>query len=114
MIQKSLLLLTIIFLASQAYTRHHYNKIMYTGRAESYGAPDIRLIIDMVNDCHFRMRYYYFLGASPPSVMFGTYKFKNRKLILIDGHGNKVVFYNNGYYMVGNDNGYRIFIRRIR
>ncbi len=107
------ILILILFLDLNFYGKHR-RKLLWVGRAETYGASDIRLIIDMVNDCHFRMRYYYYLGAAPPSVMFGRYKLRKNFLILIDGEGHKVKFFKNGIYMVGYDNGYRIFIKRIR
>lgn len=89
-------------------------RLIYIGHAETYGAPDIRLMVEMINECHFRMRYYYYLGVSKRSVMFGRYKIINKGLILIDGKGNRVRFIHTGIHLTAYDNGYRIYLKRTR
>lgn len=90
-------------------------KTVWIGKAETYGAPTINLIIDFVNDCHYRMRFYYYMGVGKKDVIFGYFRILDRnRLLLRDGQGNKVILFRKGWVLRGNDNGYRIYLRRIR
>jgi hypothetical protein len=86
----------------------------WIGSAETYGAPTINLIVNFINDCHYRMRFYYYMGASQPNVIFGKFRYNNSIVILKDGAGNKVRMFLSGSEMRGADNNYRIVLRRIR
>ena len=89
-------------------------KTVWIGNARSYGAPTIKLIVDFINDCHYRMRFSYYLGVSPKNVLFGTYKRLGNYWVLRDGDGNVINMTLRGWTLAGDDNGYRIRLRRIR
>jgi hypothetical protein len=54
------------------------------------------------------------MGAARPSVIFGQFHHKNNVITLIDGVGNRVTMFKEGREIKGNDNGYRIYLRRVR
>lgn len=117
-------LLIIFYPSSFIYSRNYagqrrvqkkfFKKSLWTGRAETYGAPTINLIVDFINDCHYRMRFYYYMGAARPDVIFGLFRKRKNIITLIDEAGNQVTMKKNGWELKGNDNGYRIYLRRVR
>jgi hypothetical protein len=111
----ALLLLFPSFLFNYSYNKKIYGRrALWSGEAVTYGAPSVNLLVDFVNECHYRMRFYYYMGVAPKSVIFGRYlKIKNG-IILIDGEGNSVKFLRRGNVIKGHDNGYRILLKKIR
>ncbi len=85
--------------ASKGYItkfKRYSRKTVWIGSAERYGAPTVNLIVDFINECHFRMRFSYFMGIASKSVLFGFYRRKGNHWILRDQVGNVMVMHLRG------------------
>ena len=72
---KCFLILFVILFSLPVYPKNRmlHRKALWAGEASTYGAPTVNLLVDFINDCHYRMRFYYYMGAAKKSVIFGKF-----------------------------------------